>query len=460
MVTTTTDKSTPNRLLWYVAGVFIAAAFVQSLLPRDERIVVVVVAWFPIAVLLFNWCKTHAHAAGVGLPAGYAPLCGLLPLLGVPLYFLRTFGLRKGVVGILKAVGFYLLIALTSEFAGATGAFLMHPATFSAALYFGISTEDSNLCIKGDGAPQVAACSRMIASGSNEDDAILASLFYNRGNGKLHQGDLDGAIADYTQAIELNPRHANAHVNRGLARLRKNDLDGAIRDDDRAAELDPHSVLAFLNRGTARAAQGDYKGAAEDDSRVITLDQQNAQAYTERCAALFSQGDMEGAIPDCDRAIELGTQSPVAYQLRGVAWYIRGDAVRAVVDLTLAEQMTGDAHVSLALYLARTRAHQNGRRELAASTARFDRMDWPAPVVALYLGKSTPESLLAAATRGDPQARRGQICEANYYLAQWALLRTERSHSLALLKEAVTQCPLDFVERGSAIAQINQLSAY
>jgi len=57
-----------------------------------------------------------------------------------------------------------------------------------------------------------------------------ASRYFDRGVARFDKGDLDGAIADWTQAIRLNPQLAEAYTNRGLARAHKGDLDGAIAD--------------------------------------------------------------------------------------------------------------------------------------------------------------------------------------------------------------------------------------
>ena len=40
-------------------------------------------------------------------------------------------------------------------------------------------------------------------------------------------GDLDGAIADYNQAIKFNPKFAVPYSNRGNVKLKKGDLNGA-----------------------------------------------------------------------------------------------------------------------------------------------------------------------------------------------------------------------------------------
>jgi len=58
-----------------------------------------------------------------------------------------------------------------------------------------------------------------------------------RGNIKLRKGDLNGAMADLNQAIELNPQYGLAYRNRGNAKRKKGDLDGAIADFNRAIQL-------------------------------------------------------------------------------------------------------------------------------------------------------------------------------------------------------------------------------
>jgi tetratricopeptide (TPR) repeat protein len=44
-----------------------------------------------------------------------------------------------------------------------------------------------------------------------------STAFNNRGNTYKAKGDLDHAIADFSQAIRINPRSAVAYFNRGIA---------------------------------------------------------------------------------------------------------------------------------------------------------------------------------------------------------------------------------------------------
>ena len=53
--------------------------------------------------------------------------------------------------------------------------------------------------------------------------------YYNNGNAKLHLKDYQGAIKDYTKAIELNPDAEGAYYNRGLAKEKLEDHRGALK---------------------------------------------------------------------------------------------------------------------------------------------------------------------------------------------------------------------------------------
>ena len=69
-----------------------------------------------------------------------------------------------------------------------------------------------------------------------------AEAYNNRGLERQAKGDLDGAIDDYTKAIELKAKAnilATVYNNRANARMAKNDLDGAIADYGKASELEP-----------------------------------------------------------------------------------------------------------------------------------------------------------------------------------------------------------------------------
>ena len=67
---------------------------------------------------------------------------------------------------------------------------------------------------------------------SNQEQAYI-----DQGNARADQGDLAGAIADYTQALTFDPQYANAYYNRGGAHATEGDKAGAVADFRKAADL-------------------------------------------------------------------------------------------------------------------------------------------------------------------------------------------------------------------------------
>ncbi len=130
-----------------------------------------------------------------------------------------------------------------------------------------------------------------------------SAAFFNSGATKRAQGDLEGAIADFTKTIELRPDFMAAYVNRGIAKQAKRDLDGAIADFTKAIELQPDNVAAHVCRGSAKHAKGDLDGAIADHTKAIELKPEFAKSYHVRGLAKRDKGDLGGAIQDYTKAI-------------------------------------------------------------------------------------------------------------------------------------------------------------
>ena len=79
-----------------------------------------------------------------------------------------------------------------------------------------------------------------------------AQAYYESANNKLYTKDYDGAIADYTAAIQLNPNFAEAYKRRGAVRNAKGEADTSIADYSEAIRLKPQDAEAYYNRGLVR----------------------------------------------------------------------------------------------------------------------------------------------------------------------------------------------------------------
>jgi tetratricopeptide (TPR) repeat protein len=83
---------------------------------------------------------------------------------------------------------------------------------------------------------------------------------FQQGSSAYDNGDYDKALADFNQAIQLDPTYVFAYNNRGNVYLHKGDYDKAIADYDKAIQLDPKYAGAYDNRVKAYKVKGE-KGA-------------------------------------------------------------------------------------------------------------------------------------------------------------------------------------------------------
>jgi tetratricopeptide (TPR) repeat protein len=175
--------------------------------------------------------------------------------------------------------------------------------------------EDWPTCKNAVGAKAIAACSHLIASGGLAP-SLLAIAYNNRGNARLVNNDLEGAIVDLDQALRLDATLAIAHSNRCLARLAKRNIDGAIEDCNEAIRLNPKLIFAYDNRCSTQIAKGDLDRAISDCGQAIRLDPKRAGAFGLRCGAWIAKGKLGEAVADCDEAIRLDPNFAPAYSNR------------------------------------------------------------------------------------------------------------------------------------------------
>ena len=118
----------------------------------------------------------------------------------------------------------------------------------------------------------------------------VAEAYYGRGCGYGEKGDYDKAIADYTEAIRLDPKFATAYYGRGVAYGEKGDYDKAIADYTEAIRLDPKLAEAYCSRGIAYANKGDYDKAIADYTEAIRLDPKLADGVLQPGRRLRGEG--------------------------------------------------------------------------------------------------------------------------------------------------------------------------
>ena len=114
------------------------------------------------------------------------------------------------------------------------------------------------------------------------------------------------AIADYNEAIRLDPKDASAFYNRGHAWSDQEEYDRAIPDYSQYIRLDPHA--AYRNRGEAWSAKGQLDRALAD-SKALEFNPQSATTYLARGNVWWAKCQYGRAFADYREAMRLGIRS-------------------------------------------------------------------------------------------------------------------------------------------------------
>ena len=117
-----------------------------------------------------------------------------------------------------------------------------------------------------------------------------AESYYERGNKHREREEFEQAIAEYNQAIQLNPKYAYAYHGRGTVYEDQGKYDLAIAEYNQAIQLDPKFAYAYMGRGNTYSDQGKYDLAIADYNQAIQLNPKYADAYNNRGNVYDDQG--------------------------------------------------------------------------------------------------------------------------------------------------------------------------
>ena len=165
-----------------------------------------------------------------------------------------------------------------------------------------------NWCLHKDDAfspaLRIDGCTATIRSG-RQSGKDLSRVFYNRAIAYAKKGQYDHAIADFDQAIRLDPDSIFALNNRGAAYARKGQYDDAIADFNEAIRIDASYAITYNNRGIAYAKKGQYDRAIEDFDQAIRFDPKDASALKNRSLAKRLMGNTVGANTEVANALKI-----------------------------------------------------------------------------------------------------------------------------------------------------------
>lgn len=104
-------------------------------------------------------------------------------------------------------------------------------------------------------------------------------IVYNLGHALAEQGDLDGAIQEYQEALRIKPDYAKAHSSLGIAFTQKGNLDAAIHEYQEALRINPYDAQSHSNLGIAFAQKGDLDSAIHAFQEALRINTDYLDAH-------------------------------------------------------------------------------------------------------------------------------------------------------------------------------------
>ena len=162
---------------------------------------------------------------------------------------------------------------------------------------------------------------------------------YIMGKGLIRKREIDQAIAQFQQAIKLEPEFAAAHYELAELHIAKNSLQQAISEYQKVLELNPRDVSVHLRLGAVYELDGKNKEAVSEYSRVIALAPDSPLGYNQLAYHYAEKGsNWDDALTLAQQAVKLAPRNGAIRDTLGWVYFKQGEYTKSLEELKLAVQ--------------------------------------------------------------------------------------------------------------------------
>lgn len=136
-----------------------------------------------------------------------------------------------------------------------------------------------------------------------------ADALYTRAMCYRKTVDYEKSVADLTTILTRLPNEPTLLCDRGISHFHNKNVEAALKDMDQAIELDPNNPYRYSSRAFIRA-EVDVKGAMEDYEKAIELDPKDEISLNNLGLLLENAGKMKAAKKNYDKSNELIDYDP------------------------------------------------------------------------------------------------------------------------------------------------------
>ena len=160
----------------------------------------------------------------------------------------------------------------------------------------------------------------ILRGGTSELQMHHAFLFVKRAFVDKKLGNIEEALADYSQAIEIKKDYVDAYVSRGIALYESKKYEMALEDFRQASELKPDFPRIYVLMGSMNRILGRYEEALGHLNKAIELSPQYSQAFFTRAQVYVDCKEFNKAIEDYSQVIAIDKEYVDAYLKRGIVF--------------------------------------------------------------------------------------------------------------------------------------------
>lgn len=186
----------------------------------------------------------------------------------------------------------------------------------------------------------ITDCDNALKQAKN-DPALTAQIMADRGYAKIQIKDFAGGSADFDVALKDNPEQGLYMLKADACRNVKRYAD-AIANYSKALDLDPKNYDCYVARGMSEAALHQKDAALKDFGRALQINSNGVEALIQRGSLLLASGDGKGAVEDLSDAWNL---NPTVYETREKLMKAYA-IVQKTAPRAASEQMIKDAEPS------------------------------------------------------------------------------------------------------------------
>jgi tetratricopeptide (TPR) repeat protein len=159
-----------------------------------------------------------------------------------------------------------------------------------------------------------------------------AQDYIDRGNTYLNSGELDKAIADFDQALKLDPKNVWALADRGVTYAWQQKYAEAEKDLAAAEALDSSNLVVVRGRGLIAEFQGDFETAVADFSKALAKDARDDFSLLHRARALMQLARNDEALADLNALLAQQPGNAPALSARASAYHSLHQDDKALAD--------------------------------------------------------------------------------------------------------------------------------